>query len=492
MQNKIEKNIIKNKRMIVILFIIISVSTFAFNVEVGSNDELWNFSNIYKMTNGETIYKDCNVIITPLFFYLEVLIFKIFGSNYLVFRISNVFIFTMFYILIYNILSKLEVVPTRKFLYLISIIALTYGMITSGANYNILAINFALLGVLLILKEKNNLWQGLIIFLTFMTKQNIGIYYAIGYIIYTFIDIENKNFLKAIKKMLPSFLITIILLGMYIIYLFLNHNLYSFINYAFLGISEFGSKNFGLDRGFVFYYIIVILIDCIILWMISSKLFKISRKIKNTTIILASFSIPMLLVAYPLINSYHINLAIILSIIIIIYFFEKNFLEELLNNSKMKKITIGVNIVCVIGICLMFLLKNINYLQIVGKNPYDIYYGGIIREETQNSIEEMLTYIKQCENDGKEVKVISYKSNLYMNLLKRNNGDMDLPFYGNLGREGEDGLIEKIKKLKDTNLLISKEEDEKYQESKKVRTYIINNYELIGEIDEFLIYRVGY
>lgn len=490
MQNKIDKNITKNKKIIVILFIVIAVSTFSFNVELGSNDELWNFSNIYKMTNGETIYKDCNVIITPLFFYLEVLIFKIFGSNYLVFRISNVFIFTMFYILTYDILSKLEIVPTRKFLYLISIIALTSGMIVNGANYNILAINFALLGVLLILKEKNNLWQGLIIFLTFMTKQNIGIYYAIGYIIYTFL--ENKNFLKAIKKMLPSFLITIMLLGIYIIYLLLNHNLYNFINYAFLGISEFGSKNLKLDNGVVIYYIIVILIYLLILWMSSSKIFQINKNVKNIIILLASFSAPMLLVAYPLINSYHINLAIILSIITIIYFFEKNFLEELLSNSNINKITIGINIVYIIGICLMFLLKNINYLQIVGKNPYDIYYGGIIREETQNSIEEMLTYVKQCENDGKEVKVISYKSNLYMNLLKRNNGDMDLPFYGNLGREGEDGLIEKIKKLKDTNLLISKEKDETYQESEKVRTYIINNYELIGEIDEFLIYRVGY
>ena len=77
-----------------------------------------------------------------------------------------------------------------------------------------------------------------------------------------------------------------------------------------------------------------------------------------------------------------------------------------------------------------------------------------------------------------------------MNILKRNNGKMDLPFYGNLGIEGEDGLIEEIKNLKNTKILILKNDEYLFQESDKIREYIRDNYEKIGEIEEFDIYNI--
>ena len=46
-----------------------------------SCDEIWNFQNIYKMYNGFIIYKDCNIIITPIFFVIGNLLFKIFNAN---------------------------------------------------------------------------------------------------------------------------------------------------------------------------------------------------------------------------------------------------------------------------------------------------------------------------------------------------------------------------------------------------------------------------
>ena len=102
-------------------------------------------------------------------------------------------------------------------------------------------------------------------------------------------------------------------------------------------------------------------------------------------------------------------------------------------------------------------------------------------------IDEIVNYINE---EDKQTIVLSYYSNLYMNVLDRNNGKMDLPFYGNLGKEGEDGLIEEIKELQNTNLLILKEEDKEYQESKKVRNYVIENYKQIGEIGRFFIYDI--
>ena len=103
----------------------------------------------------------------------------------------------------------------------------------------------------------------------------------------------------------------------------------------------------------------------------------------------------------------------------------------------------------------------------------------------------MCNYIKRKNSEGIEVKVISYFSNLYMNALNKNNGDMDLPFYGNFGKGGEEGFIEKIKQLKNTEVLILKEEDNFFQESKKVTDFIRENYKQTGEIERFLIYTIN-
>ena len=62
-----------------------------------------------------------------------------------------------------------------------------------------------------------------------------------------------------------------------------------------------------------------------------------------------------------------------------------------------------------------------------------------------------------------------------------------MPFYGNLGIEGINGLTQEISDMKNTYILLTKE-GIKYQESQELRDYIINNYKKIGEIEEFNIY----
>ena len=71
--------------------------------------------------------------------------------------------------------------------------------------------------------------------------------------------------------------------------------------------------------------------------------------------------------------------------------------------------------------------------------------------------------------------------------LKMNNGFMDEPLLGNLGKNGEDGLIIKIKELKNTIILI-RNNIKVWQESVKANEYIKNNFEYIGDIKDYLIY----
>ena len=125
-----------------------------FNLKFNNNDELWNFSNIYKMANGYTIYKDLNVIDTPLFFWLGELLFNFMGDNYLTYRIYNLIIIFLLYYLIYLIFKTLKISKLKSIVYMLIIFLVTSKIAGIGANYNSLAIVFYLLRNLAKFKNK--------------------------------------------------------------------------------------------------------------------------------------------------------------------------------------------------------------------------------------------------------------------------------------------------------------------------------------------------
>ena len=90
MKNIISKQINfikKHDNIFAIILFFLSIFGITINVFITNSDELWNFQNIYKMYNGFQIYKDANVIVTPLFFWIGEFLFKILGANFFIFRV---------------------------------------------------------------------------------------------------------------------------------------------------------------------------------------------------------------------------------------------------------------------------------------------------------------------------------------------------------------------------------------------------------------------
>ena len=146
--------------LLIFIFIAMIVSAPALkrNQEIAIYDELWNFSNTYKMLNGFMIYKDINVIITPLYFYLGMLILHIFGTNLFAFKIYNILIFTSLYFIIYQIFQTLKIKKVRSLLFVTIIYLLTYSIIPPGASYNILALDFFFIRNIITSKRKKWLY----------------------------------------------------------------------------------------------------------------------------------------------------------------------------------------------------------------------------------------------------------------------------------------------------------------------------------------------
>lgn len=475
-------NKIKEKDIDIILMLIIIITPLIVLTPIEVGDEIWNFGFVYKMSNGLLPYKDLNIIVTPLFHIIGVAFLKIFGKSLLSFKIYNIFICITTYFTIFKIFKNLNIKKKNSIIYLLLILLLTSRIVNGGANYNLLAIEFVLITILLVVKNKQNyIVYGLLIFATALTKQNIGIYLAIGltgYILVNRIDI--------IKKVFKMY-ITVCLSG--IIFLFVLNKigiLYDFYSYTFAGIMEFKNNNFALTI-YTSIFLLEILMGMFNVYVINNKKIKIDKSIKNNVVNILVISIPMLLVAYPIFNWFHIMTSFLIMPLSFIYLLDQTFLKDIITKEKIVIFLLFIFILIKIivtmnGICDMKIIKD-------KTSPY---YGALISKKNEENTNKIIQYILQNRENNIDTKILSYDAMSYTILTGGNNKKIDLPFLGNLGKDGENGLIEEIKQLRNTKILIkTNEEDVFWQESKKTREYIKNNYIKEGTIEDFDIYRVS-
>lgn len=488
-------NAIKEKEVDVLILLIILVTQSTIFRLVAASDEIWNFANCYKMFNGYRIYQDLNVIITPLFFYISQIFFKILGPTILIFKVYNIVITTILLLLVYFIFKSLKIVRRRAIFYTVIIFLLFNEIIGCGANYNVLVMVPILISIILILNKKENpIAFGILLFSTFMLKQNVYIFYALGIMIYELI--KENNIKEKIINLLKIYFVSLIGIGVFLSWLYINNNLYNFVNYCFLGISEFGSSNisFGVEDARMLYIAITSMIIAIVL-ICNKKTNKLlgNQVITNLKVLLA-IGAPILLISYPIFNYYHATLASLIMLIQLIYIFEKIYVQNF--NIKRKK----EKIIYIIVIFLIIIYQYGAKIEIIVQNKdilvwskSGVLYGGLIEKDAAEDIKIICDYIKKREKNNIDVKMLTHKANLYMINLNKNNEEFDLAFLGNLGIDGEEGLIKKIQKLESTLVLLqTNPEDVFWQESKRVREYILNNYQKIGEIQEYSIFAVNF
>ena len=474
-------NKIKEKDIDVILMLILIIIPLTILVPVDSGDEIWDFSFVYKMSNGLLPYKDLNIIVTPLFHIIGVAFLKIFGKSLLSFKIYNIFICITTYFTIFKIFKNLNIKKKNSIIYLLLILLLTSGLVNGGANYNILAMEFILITILLVVKNKQNyIAYGLLIFITTLTKQNMGLYLAIG--LTGYILINKKNI---VKKMLKMY-ITLFISG--IIFLFILNKigiLYDFYSYAVAGIIEFKNNNFALTI-YTIIFLLEILMCMFNIYVINNKKIKINKSIKDNVVNMLVISVPMLLVAYPIFNWFHIMIGFLIIPLSFIYLLDQTFLKDIIVKEK-------IVIIVLLVFILMRVIETMNgkgNMNII-KDKTNPYYGALISKENEENINKIVQYILKNKENNIDTKILSFDAMCYTILTDDNNKNFDLPFLGNLGKDGEEGLIQEIKELKNTKILIkTNEKDVFWQESKKVRKYIKDNYEKEGTIEDFDIYNI--
>jgi len=488
MKNKLN---LFQKSLISVLILLIIVLLIFFN-QLEISDELWNFQNIFKMSNGLSIYKDANVIVTPIFFYIGNIFFKILGSTIISFRIYNILIFAFMYFLTFKILQNLKVSKHLSFLYVSLIFLQTFSIVTAGANYNTLAIAFVLLGINLYIKNTSLIYQGIVAFLVFFTKQNIGIYYIIATIIYDLYCYKiSKNFFKAQLIKLLAFIVpsSVIILKLYF-----DGVLLDFINFAFGGLLEFGQNNISFSASI---YQVILFMASIVLYVFiilkKNSIFKkiITNEIFKILTLLIIFNCCISLIIYPIANGAHFLFAMPLHLIFIFYLLNTLIINELYGDKKYSFNTIWI---CAIILIAVIIRIGFNYFENINEYSYikdssSPFNRVLLSNEEIEKKSVIKKYIKEKNAEGIDVIIFSYDSAISMIELKQSHGVYDLLFNGNLGFNGKEKLKNDILSRENTEfLVVTNDYDIFQQEPPEIRDFIIQNLNYKGSVWNYSVY----
>ena len=496
---KLKKNI--RKDVIIFAFIVFCINmlfNFIGNDAVG--DELWNFQNLYKIYNGYDMYIDANIIVTPLFFYIGRLFLLIFGSNILAFDIYGSVINTAFLTFLYLIFRNLEM---KKSIAIICV-SIIYCMgfftfISRSANYNMLAMVWVAMSIYYAVKnnkykvKRYNLKQGIICFLILFTKQNIGVYYLIGFTIARIINSNNRK--DEFKQLVKTYCVIAVLGILFLVWLMSNKTLSGFFYYVISGNGDFLKNIYFSSEDYNRMDLSILICISVFGYIFGEILLKekeFSEINKKNIKLLKIISIPMIFISFPIFDYYHSAIALFCATIYALYV-----MVQYLDKYKIeitKKVKIIFYAFCVLY-CFCILISQMKriivfneYVRIKDKNSP--FYSANIPVPHYNNMQVMQKYILQRENEGTNVIVIYTGSALYMVPLNKNNGKFDCFNNGNLGKNAGQGVIEEIKQMKNTEILILTDDNKVgWQEPEEVREYIKENLECIGEIEQFSIYK---
>ena len=419
-----------------ILFSILTIITFGiiFFSKINS-DFIWNFGYSYNTSIGKLMYKDFNMVISPLYPTITGLLMHILGNNMISFSIINTFYVMLIIYIVYKINSKVYLLTTP------------FIIISCLANYNTLCILFALLLIYFEKEKKNDYLIGLIIGLSFLTKINVGLLLAIPSLYY----------FKDIKKLLKRFIGFCIPNLITIIIFVLLKNLKNYISYVFLGVLDFASNNFQFSKAV---YIVPIILIYLIYLLIREK---------NICYLYAIFFIGLI---YPVMNEMHVIIALTPAIVMIMH---KN--EYYIH--KLRYISFLFLAIPIIG-------NIINYKTTDFTHDNNLFKYRPIQSEYLKNKNDLYNYFNGYFGD---VCFLTYDNYLYKFLLDLPINKYDVILYGNLGYKGTEKMINYLKTLEKDHYFVLDTVITGAQYNKEILNYVQSNLDIESIVGNFYIFK---
>lgn len=500
-----------------ILFIFIAVMVFSIIAinPISNLDEIWNYNTARAIAQNLIPYKDISMITTPLLPMITALFLKLIAKEVIVSRVLASVLWGGVLFSIFKIL-KLLIKEENTCLIITALLGLLFRDCYC-IDYNILSLMFSLIILYIELKNidkphfennKTDFLIGILAGLTVCTKQSIGAILAIIVVGYKIIFVQNKKefieYLKTAFKRIIGILIPMILV---FIYLIATNSLQDFINYAVLGISTFSNKipyaqlmnNDKKEIQILSRIMPFILLAMAVLTIVLQNKKKKENigNIDNKILTILIYSLSTIIIMYPISDEIHFLIASTITFIglaYILYLLGIAIYNKINLQSKKKIYKITSLMISIIAIAFIAVrgIENITEYTKQEKNETIEHYKNIqISEYLQERINEIDNFILEQEKENKKVYILDAEAAIYMIPINNYNKDYDMFLKGNIGKDGQEGQIQKIKQ-KETNeiILIRKRNlQSNWQTPTEVVNYVRENLEFMGEVSIYEVYR---
>ena len=500
-----------------ILFIFIAVMVFSIIAinPISNLDEIWNYNTARAIAQNLIPYKDISMITTPLLPMITALFLKLIANEVIVSRVLASVLWGGVLFSIFKIL-KLLIKEENTCLIITALLGLLFRDCYC-IDYNILSLMFSLIILYIELKNidkphfennKTDFLIGILAGLTVCTKQSIGAILAIIVVGYKIIFVQNKKefieYLKTAFKRIIGILIPMILV---FIYLIATNSLQDFINYAVLGISTFSNKipyaqlmnNDKKEIQILSRIMPFILLAMAVLTIVLQNKKKKENigNIDNKILTMLIYSLSTIIIMYPISDEIHFLIAGTITFIglaYILYLLGITIYNKINLQSKKKIYKITSLMISIIAIAFIAVrgIENITEYTKQEKNETIEHYKNIqISEYLQERINEIDNFILEQEKENKKVYILDAEAAIYMIPINNYNKDYDMFLKGNIGKDGQEGQIQKIKQ-KETNeiILIRKRNlQSNWQTPTEVVDYVRENLEFMGEVSIYEVYR---
>lgn len=393
----------KNCRLILIALFFFIIVFFVNPLNVTMGDGMWNYGFAYSISKGLIPYTEINMITTPLYAFLGAFFLKIFGEGYHVFLIYH----TLLIVLLFYFLFKMF----DKKIWILFFIIMFFYYIMVHSTYNFLLVLWFVIIIYLEKENKSDYLLGLIIGLSILTKQSVGIFFFLPSLIYL-----KKDFKKVAKRVVGILIPCCI----FLIYLLVQGNFYDFLNLCFFGMFDFAAKNGKLG--------LFVIISLILLIIIGYRIWKNPKDIYNYYI-LACFSFVI-----PLFDYHHFSYFIFCFLVCILDKIKYN--EELVNK-----------VICIfVGTLTIYLF--IDYsggFNIKRFKKYDQFKYYIVTDKEYKIRENILKEYNKYDN---VIMLNKDSSSVFYNIITRGEaGKYSVFLHGNFGYGSYDKMCKEFDKM---------------------------------------------
>lgn len=373
--------------------------------------------------------------------------------------------------------------------------------------------------------NRYNFIIGLLSGIAICTKQTLGVFVAIGTLIAPMLFVNNKENLKQyIKNALIRILGMLIPVMAFVIFLIISGSLKYFIDYAILGIKTFSNSisyksliNSKEKMLKIFAIILPVFLMLILVAFIinsTSKKKKIPIHILGRLEIMTVYSAIMLIVLYPIADKTHFYIAmlplfieciyVIIEIIKSIYFkikykLKENTKQNLENSkhirdkiSKIIDFTIRASIILtIVGVGANYTYTELNdYIGNNNRNKNIKHYENIIvTDYIESRINDVKELIKSAERKEIDVIILDAEASVIDIPLDRYHKNYDMFLKGNIGKDGEEGIIKDIQNSTKCIYLTKKDKKKlNWQSPRQAINYVEENLEKLGELNLYNLY----